>query len=80
MDLKIYSDVEQELWLHIYKEQITKAKSIFNTEASAKALVVQASNFADDAIYAFRARAKMVSIPVVNGSNDNDFQKRFANG
>ena len=71
VSIKLISSIEEALWADIYKEQLKKASYPIG-EHTAKAQQTQCSDFADNAILLFRARAGKHSqiLPVTQGTND----------
>ena len=79
MAVILETEVEQALWLSIYKEQLRKANYPSGSD-TARAQLVQCSMFADDSIIEFRARAgkhNHKTIPVQDLTNDVYFQQVY---
>lgn len=78
MRLELNNEIEQELWISVYKIQLEKAKYPAG-EASGNTQILFCANFADDTILAFRARAGKHSqvVPVIHGTHDNNLYKNL---
>jgi len=80
MSTKFKNNIEQELWKTIYLQQLDKVEQS-KEPATIKSFSIMASQFADDAVYEFRARAGNHTqiLPVVDGTNDDKFQDNHRN-
>ena len=54
--VKFKTEIEECLWIEVYKSQLNKASYPIG-ESTAKAQSVQCSDFADNAVLEFRARS-----------------------
>ena len=78
MAVKLNSSIEEALWADIYKEQIKKASYPIG-EHTANAQRVQCSDYADNAVLQFRARAGKYPqvLPVVESTPDETIFTKY---
>jgi len=78
--VKLNNEIEQALWLDVYKSQLAKADYPIGT-ATATAQKNACSDLADESILLFRARAgehKYTEVTVQTLANDTQFQESHA--
>ena len=75
--VKFKNSIEQSLWQSVYLGQLNKVDQS-KDERIIKSYSIMAAQFADDAIYEFRARAgeHPQAMEVIQGTNDREFENR----